>query len=75
LGANCTGASLSGSTKIPTQVVTQLRTDFTHLRIFNHPRAPISGDVEVNCTLTIEVTAPQTFAKVKEFARQTTRQG
>jgi hypothetical protein len=31
--------------------------------------------VQVNCTLTVEVTAPQTFAKVKEFARQTTRQG
>jgi hypothetical protein len=76
LGAECTGASpLSGSTRIPAQVVTQLRTDLTHLRIFNHLGVPISGDVRVNCTLTVQTTAPQTVAKVKELARQTARQG
>jgi hypothetical protein len=76
LGAECTGASpSSGSTRIPAQVVTQLRTDLTHLRIFNHLGVPITGDVRVNCTLTVEVTAPQTVAKVRELARQTARQG
>jgi len=76
LGAECTGASpLSGSTKMPAQVITQLRTDLTHMRIFNHLGVPITGDVRVNCTLTVEVTAPQTVAKVKELARQTARQG
>jgi hypothetical protein len=76
LGAECTGASpRSGSTKMPAQVITQLRTDLTHLRIFNHLGVPITGDVRVNCTLTVEVTAPQTVAKVKELARQTARQG
>jgi hypothetical protein len=76
LGAECTGASpLSGSTRMPAQVITQLRTDLTHMRIFNHLGAPITGDVRVNCTLTVEVTAPQTVAKVKELARQTARQG
>jgi hypothetical protein len=76
LGAECTGASpSSGSTRIPAQVVTQLRTDLTHLRIFNHFGVPITGDVRVNCTLTVEVTAPQTVAKVRELARQTARQG
>jgi hypothetical protein len=76
LGAECTGASpLSGSTKMPAQVITQLRTDLTHMRIFNHLGVPVTGDVRVNCTLTVEVTAPQTVAKVKELARQTARQG
>src|SRR5207249_10232498 len=76
LGAECTGASpSSGSTRIPAQVVTQLRTDLTHLRIFNHLGVPITGDVRVNCTPTVEVPAPQTVAKVRELARQTARQG
>jgi hypothetical protein len=76
LGAECTGASpLSGSTKLPAQVITQLRTDLTHLRILNHLGTPVTGDVRVNCTLTVEVTSPQTVAKVKELARQTARQG
>jgi hypothetical protein len=35
----------------------------------------VTGDVRVNCTLTVEVTSPQTVAKVKELARQTARQG
>jgi hypothetical protein len=76
LGAECTGASpLSGSSRLPAQVITQLRTDLTYLRIFNHLGTPVTGDVRVNCTLTVEQTAPQTVAKVKELARQTARQG
>jgi hypothetical protein len=76
LGAECTGASpLSGSTKLPAQVITQLRTDLTYLRIFNHLGVPVTGDVRVNCTLTVAVTAPQTVEKVKQLARQTARQG
>jgi hypothetical protein len=76
LGAECTGASpLSGSTRLPAQVITQLRTDLTHLRILNHLGAPVTGDVRVNCTLTVVVTAPQTVEKVKELARLTARQG
>jgi hypothetical protein len=35
----------------------------------------VTGDVRINCTLTVEVTSPQTVAKVKELARQTARQG
>jgi hypothetical protein len=76
LGAECTGASpFSGSTRLPAQVITQLRTDLTHLRILNHLGAPVTGDVRVNCTLTVVVTAPQTVEKVKELARLTARQG
>ncbi|HVD14871.1 MAG TPA: hypothetical protein VNK73_10530 [Actinomycetota bacterium] len=76
LGAECTGASpFSGSTRLPAQVITQLRTDLTYLRILNHLGAPVTGDVRVNCTLTVVVTAPQTVEKVKELARLTARQG
>jgi hypothetical protein len=76
LGAECTGASpLSGSSRLPAQVITQLRTDLTYLRIFNHLGVPVTGDVRVNCTLTVVLTEPQTVEKVKQLARQTARQG
>ena len=76
LGAECTGASpLSGSSRLPAQVITQLRTDLTYLRIFNHLGVPVTGDVRVDCTLTVVLTEPQTVEKVKQLARQTARQG
>jgi hypothetical protein len=76
LGAECTGASpLSGSSRLPAQVITQLRTDLTYLRIFNHLGVPVTGDVRVNCTLTVVLTEPQTVEKVKQLARQTAQQG
>ena len=52
LGAACTGASpLGGSANVPAQVVTELRTDLTHMRILRSNGTTITGTVRVNCVL------------------------
>jgi hypothetical protein len=35
----------------------------------------VTGDVRVNCTLTVVVTAPETVEKVKQLAREAARKG
>lgn len=56
VGAACTGATPLGGGNIPAQVVTNLRTDLTHMRILHNNGTPLTGDVRVNCVLEVEVT-------------------
>ena len=71
LGAACTGASpLGGSANVPAQVITELRSDFTHMRILRSNGTTITGTVRVNCVLEAEVTpgANATIERLKQAA-------
>jgi hypothetical protein len=57
LGVACTGASpLGGSANVPAQVVTELRTDLTYLRILRTNGTAITGTVRINCVLEVDAT-------------------
>jgi hypothetical protein len=59
VGAECTGASpFSGTPNIPSQMVTYLRTDLTHMRVFRPDGRPYNGDLRVNCVLEVESGEP-----------------
>jgi hypothetical protein len=57
LGVACTGATPRSGNMIPGQVVTELRTDLTYLRIIRNDGAAITGTVRINCVLEVEATA------------------
>jgi hypothetical protein len=57
VGAACTGATPTGGANIPAQVITNLQTDLTHLRILHNNGTPLTGDVRINCVLEVEATA------------------
>jgi hypothetical protein len=55
-GIACTGAApRSGSPNIPGQVVTQLTTADTRLRIMRNDGVPLSATVRINCVVEVEV--------------------
>jgi hypothetical protein len=71
LGAACTGASpLGGSANVPAQVVTELRSTQTAMRILRSNGSTITGTVFVNCSLDLDVSgaANATIERLKEAA-------
>lgn len=56
VGVACTGAAPRGGKRIPGQVVTELRTDLTYLRIIRNDGMAITGDVRINCVFEVEST-------------------
>jgi hypothetical protein len=62
LGVACTGATPRSGNLIPGQVVTELRTDLTYLRIIRNDGAAITGTVRINCVLEVEATPEGTAA-------------
>jgi hypothetical protein len=71
LGAACTGASpLGGSANVPAQVVTELRSTHTAMRILRSNGSTITGTVFVNCSLDLDVSgaANATIERLKEAA-------
>jgi hypothetical protein len=58
VGVSCTGATPRSGPNIPAQVVTELRTDLTYLRILHNSGTPLTGTVEINCVLEVEVMEP-----------------
>jgi hypothetical protein len=72
LGVACTGASpLGGSANVPAQVVTQLGSAQTQLRILRSNGTTISGNVSVNCVVEFDLTvaaANGTIERLKEAA-------
>jgi hypothetical protein len=54
-GAACTGAAPTSGGNIPAQVVTNLGSQLTNMRILHNDGTPLTGSVRVNCVL--EVTA------------------
>jgi hypothetical protein len=56
VGAACTGATPLTGPNIPAQVATNLRADFTHMRVLHNNGTPLTGTVRVNCVLEVEVT-------------------
>ena len=71
-GALCSGAYPDGGTlAIPSQVVTRLLTDLTHMRVFQPDGDPLRNrSIRVNCTLEVELGAPAA-AKIAALAAQT----
>lgn len=57
VGVACTGASPRSGTRIVGQVVTELRTDLTYLRIMRNDGLAITGNVLINCAIEVEDTA------------------
>ena len=55
VGVACTGATPRGGRNIPAQVVTELRTDLTYLRIMHNDGRAMNGTVRINCVLEVEV--------------------
>jgi hypothetical protein len=53
VGVACTGAVPRSGNKIPGQVVTELRTDLTYLRIMRNDGLAITGTVKINCVLEV----------------------
>jgi hypothetical protein len=52
LGVQCSGSNPQGGTaQIPAQVMTQLLSTTTNIRIFNNVGKPVSGLVRLNCTV------------------------
>jgi hypothetical protein len=68
LGVACTGATPRSGPNIPAQVVTQLRTDLTYLRILHNNGTPLTGTVRINCVLEVESGA--NLARLQAAARQ-----
>jgi hypothetical protein len=68
LGVACTGSTPRGGPNIPAQVVTELRTDLTYLRILHNTGTPLTGTVQINCVLEVESGA--TLARLQAAARQ-----
>jgi hypothetical protein len=56
LGIACTGAAPRSGNRIPSQVVTELRPDLTYLRIMRNDGLAITGTVQINCVLEVELT-------------------
>jgi hypothetical protein len=56
VGVACTGAVPRSGNRIPGQVVTELRTDLTYLRIMRNDGLAITGTVQINCVLEVEDT-------------------
>jgi hypothetical protein len=56
VGISCAGSVPRTGTRIPGQVVTQLGATATFLRIMRNDGAAITGPVQVNCTIEVEVT-------------------
>jgi hypothetical protein len=68
LGVACTGASPRGGPNIPAQVITQLRSDLTYLRILHNNGTPLDGTVRINCVL--EVESGPALARLRAAASQ-----
>lgn len=51
LGVACTGAAPRSGNLIPGQVVTELSSDATRLRIIRNDGAAITGTVRINCVI------------------------
>ncbi|HEX2373672.1 MAG TPA: hypothetical protein VHO93_06795 [Actinomycetota bacterium] len=68
LGVACTGASPRGGPNIPAQVITQLRSDLTYLRILHNNGTPLDGTVRINCVL--EVESGPALARLRAAANQ-----
>jgi hypothetical protein len=54
VGVACTGAVPRSGSRIVGQVVTELRTDLTYLRIMRNDGLAITGDVLLNCVMEVE---------------------
>ncbi|HKA84496.1 MAG TPA: hypothetical protein VKD21_11565 [Acidimicrobiales bacterium] len=73
LGVACTGAAPRSGTRIVGQVVTQLLPSATVLRILRNDGAAITGAVQVNCVVELEVTPTGTRAAERFKALASTR--
>jgi hypothetical protein len=62
VGVACTGAAPRSGTRIPGQIVTELRTDGTFLRVMRNDGRAISGTVRINCAVEYELTTTGTNA-------------
>jgi|Tabmets5t2r1_1033131.scaffolds.fasta_scaffold63214_1 hypothetical protein len=63
LGIACTGAApRGGTTRIPGQVVTQLGSTATLLRVIQFNGVMVTGSVLINCVIEVEVTPVGTSA-------------
>jgi hypothetical protein len=58
VGAACTGARPRTGANIPAQVVTELRSDLTYMRILRNNGLALNATVLVNCVLEVEVGEP-----------------
>jgi hypothetical protein len=63
LGVACTGAApRGGTTRIPGQVVTELGSTTTFLRVIQFNGVMVTGSVLINCVIEVEVTPVGTSA-------------
>jgi hypothetical protein len=71
LGIACTGAAPRGGTpRIPGQVVTQLGSTATLLRVIQYNGVMVTGNVLINCVIEVEVTpeGTRTVERLREAA-------
>jgi hypothetical protein len=73
VGVACTGATpRSGTINIPGQVVTELRSDLTHLRIIRPDGVALTGNVRINCVVEV-VATPEGSATLRQLQQVAAR--
>jgi hypothetical protein len=73
VGVACTGATpRSGTINIPGQVVTELRSDLTYLRIIRPDGVALTGNVRINCVVEV-VATPEGSATLRQLEQVAAR--